>query len=210
MWKQNGQHHTEIVTSAIQILNNWEYAQDKTFDNSVGFITPTEGDMCWNQPQQGIVKVNTDAAIFEDSNLFSFAMIARDHNGRMLEALSRCKQGHINPDVAEAIGIREALSWVKRNDWPSVILESDCLAAIQAIRCSSVNLSYLGRVIDECKTLLKELRSRNVTLKFVRRSANMVAHYLARSSSSLADRRWGMRDVHPDLFRVLSDDLKMQ
>lgn len=184
VWKQKGREYTEIVTSPTQILNNWEFAQDKSFDSSFGFITQTEGDMCWKQPMLGTVKVNTDAALFEDSDICSYAMVARDHNGQMLKAKSSCRQGRSNPELAEAIGIREALSWVKEQDWPTVVVDCDWLL--------DVNLSYFGRVIDECKKLLVEFESRNVTLKFVKRSANKIAHYLAKYSSFLTDRRWEM------------------
>lgn len=85
---------------------------------------------------------------------------------------------------------REALSWVKSKDWPAAVVEIDCLSAIQAIGCSSVNLSYLGRVIDECKQLIVDLDSPNVILKFVKRFANMVVHYIAIHSDFLADRSW--------------------
>lgn len=209
VWKQRGREYKDIVTLAIQILNNWEFAQDKSFDFSFGFISQTEGDMCWKQPQTGTIKINTDAALFEDSNLYSYAMIARNHEGQMLQVKSSCRQGNADPEMAEAVGIREALSWIKEHNWPQGIVESDCLGAIQAIRCSSINLSYLGRVIDECKRLLLELKSRNVTLRFVKRSANMVAHYLARYSSSLADRSWEMGEAHSEFTHVLLNDLKV-
>lgn len=182
-WKQGGKECNEIVVSAVQDLNNWEFAQDKSFDYSFGFVTQTEGNTCWEQPRVGSVKVNVDAALFESSNLFSYAMVARDHNRLLLKAKSSCKQESANPELAEAIGIREALSWVKEQEWLATIVESDCLIAVQTIRCSSFNFSYLGRVIDECKNLLVELESKSVALKFVKRFANKVAHYLARYSS---------------------------
>lgn len=47
-------------------------------------------------------------------------------------------------------------------------METDCLVVTQAIRCSTINLSYLGRVIDECKQLLSDLGDRKVILKFVK------------------------------------------
>lgn len=166
--------------------------------------------MCWKQPQTSIIKVNIDAALFEGSNLYSYAKIARNHDGQMLQAKSSCRRGNTNPEMAEAVGIRKALSWIKEHNWPKVVVESDCLGAIQAIRCSSVNLSYLGRVIDECKRLLIELKSSNVTLSFVKRSANTVTHYLARYSSSLVDRTWDMGEAHPDLIHVLLNDLKVR
>lgn len=127
VWKQKGKDYVEIVQSDVQVLNYWESAQDKSFDSTIGFLTQSDGDVHWRQPQQGAVKVNTDAAIFEESNYYSYAMVARDHTGTMLEAQSSCKQGILNPDLAEAIGIREALSWVKSKDWQMVEVETDCI-----------------------------------------------------------------------------------
>ncbi|KAL8104689.1 hypothetical protein AgCh_028771 [Apium graveolens] len=209
VWNQKSQEYEDIVSSALRVLSNWESAQDKSVDITVGFLTQTDGEVHWKQPQAETVKVNTDAALFENSNCYSYAMVARDHTGAMLEAVSCCRPGRPNPELAEAVGIREALSWVKQKSWPSTIVESDCLGAIQAIRCSSIHLSYLGRVIDECKQLLSDLESRNVTLKFVKRSANKVAHFIARNSSSIADRRWDMGDTSPDLLHVLMNDLRV-
>lgn len=201
VWNQKGKEYEDIVISTLQVLNKWESAQDKTFDNTVGFLIQTDGAVCWEQPHVGQVKVNTDAALFTDSNCYSYAIVARDHSGTLLEAISCCKSGSLNPELAEAVGIREALSWVKSKDWSSAIIESDCLGAIQAIRCSSINLSYFGRVVDKCKKLLSDLEACNVTLKFVRRSANRVTHYIARKSNSIADRRWDMGEAHPNLIQ---------
>lgn len=53
-------------------------------------------------------------------------MLARNHDGLLLEAVSRCKQDIIYPDLAEAIGIREALSSVKERFFqPVVVLSLD-------------------------------------------------------------------------------------
>lgn len=86
----------------------------------------------------GTFKVNTDVAIFEDSNIYIYDIVGRDHDGQLLEARSSCKQGCLYPELAEAIGIREALSWVKEIKWPIAEVELDCLDSIQVIRCSSV------------------------------------------------------------------------
>lgn len=208
VWNQKGAEFVEVVESAIQVLDHWKNAQDRSYDSSFGFMTLTDGDVHWKQPQEGTIKVNTDAALFEDSNCYAYAMVARDHEGKLVEAISSCKQGKTDPELAEAIGIREALSWIKATAWPSVVLETDCLTATQAIRCTSVNLSYLGRVIDECKHLLSELDNRKVILKFVKRSSNNVAHFIARHSSSIADRIWSGENVPSEFIHVLLNDLK--
>lgn len=155
-----------------------------------------------------MIKINVDAAIFEDSGKYCLSMVARDSAGHLVAAVAKCRIGRVAPELAEALGIKEALSWTKNMITQPTIIESDCLAAIQAIRCSTVNLSYLGRIIDECKSLLSELKKRQVTLIFVKRSANKVTHFLARHNSSIADRCWYGGDAYPELYQVLCNDLK--
>lgn len=75
---------------------------------------------------------------------------------------------------------------------------------VQAIRSSSVHLSYFGRVIEECKALVLELQNRQVTLIFVKRSANKVANLLARHNSY---RVWIRESSYPELYHVLNKDL---
>nr|XP_017221408.1 PREDICTED: uncharacterized protein LOC108198150 [Daucus carota subsp. sativus] len=88
VWNQKGAEFVEVVASTIQVLDHWKNAQDRSYDSSFGFMNPTDGDMHWKQPQEGMIKVNTDAALFEDSNCYSYAMVARDHERKLIEALS--------------------------------------------------------------------------------------------------------------------------
>lgn len=74
-----GRDYEEIFNSGVMVLNNWESAQDKTFDPTIGLLTQSDRDVHWRQPQKGTVKVNTDATIFEESGFYSYAMVARDH-----------------------------------------------------------------------------------------------------------------------------------
>lgn len=150
VWNQKGEESDKVVDSAKLIFNQWFNVQDVSFDNSLGFMTPEDDREHWECPKEGTVKINTDAAIFSDSNQYSYSMIARNHAGELMEAKASCKQGKVDPELAEAIGIREALSWLKGKPWTEVTMETNCLIVVQALRCSSVRLSYLGRVLDEC------------------------------------------------------------
>lgn len=95
----------------------------------------------------------------------------------------------------------------KRNNTQEAIVETDSLVAVQAIRSNSSLLSYFGRVIEDCKRLLEELKGWKVALVFVKRSANSVAHYLARAGYSLADRTWRLSNAQPEFIDVLMNDL---
>lgn len=188
VWNQRRLEISEIVESAKSILNQWNSVQDRTFDRFMAFMNHNDGAERWHTPMTNRVKINADAALFEDTNSFSYAFIARDHEGKLVEAHSRSLRGRPGPDLAEAIGIREALSWVKNNSCDDAIVESDCLQVVQAIRSSISCLSYLGRVVQECRDLLASLSYKNVCFGFIKRSANKVAHFLARNHCSGADR----------------------
>lgn len=56
-----------------------------------------------------MIKINTNAAVFETSNCYNYSMIARNYDGELTETFSKCARGSINPEIAEAIELREAL-----------------------------------------------------------------------------------------------------
>lgn len=115
----------------------------------------------------------------------------------MIDAGMSTGGGHVSPGVAEAIGVREALSWIKKKGWKKVVLEMDCLVVVQSIRSEVLMLSYYGRIISECKHLLLGLNF--VSLVFVRRSANRVAHLLARASYYMSDHIVRVESVPSDI-----------
>lgn len=144
---------------------------------------------------------------FRGTKCYSIAFVVRDHEGKLVEARSTCLRGNPTPDLAETVSIREVLSWIKREQYCNTMMESDCLQVVQAIRSPFLVFSYLGEVVNECKVLLAELKNKNITFRFVKRTANKVAHFLARQNCSEADRIWRVGDVHSDSKVVLSNDL---
>ena len=86
-----------MVESAYSILNQWKSVQDRTFDHFMGYMTQNDGDEHWHSPMINSVKINFDAAIFEDSNCYSHAFVVRDHEGALIEARSKCLRDQVNP-----------------------------------------------------------------------------------------------------------------
>ena len=64
----------------------------------------------------------------------------------------------------------------------------------------------LWRVISECISLWESLPL--VSIVFVKRSANTLAHTIARASSSPADRQWSFEDLSPQIVDVLYHDIR--
>ncbi|XP_074378344.1 uncharacterized protein LOC141719879 [Apium graveolens] len=160
VWNQHSLDSAGVIESIMSVLNQWRSVQDKTFDHFMGYMTQEDGDGHWNPPSFNSVKINTDATIFKESDLYIHVFVVRDHNGRLIEAESKCRRGTMSPDLAEALSVREALSWLKEKDYGNIVIESDCLQVVQAIRSSFICVSYLGRVVSECHCLLVSLRNK--------------------------------------------------
>lgn len=134
----------------------------------------------WTAPCSGSIKVNVDAVLFEEEVKFGVGLVVRDERDFLREGCTILLHGKTESVIAEAVGIQEALSWIKAYSGGTAIVETDCLVAVQAIRSNIELGSLFGDIIQECKVLLRELS--DVSIIFIRRSANVVAYEFARAS----------------------------
>uniref|UniRef100_A0A803NTF1 RNase H type-1 domain-containing protein n=1 Tax=Cannabis sativa TaxID=3483 RepID=A0A803NTF1_CANSA len=135
-------------------LINGKLLQIMDVESSQIGLVAEDGAEQWCVPFGDIIKVNVDAAIFGESHSFGVGMVAHDSHGFLLEGCTQLFQGVVRPEIVEAIGVLEALSWIKRNQWQEVFLETDCLVVVQALRSSVAMLSLFGSIIEECENLL--------------------------------------------------------
>ncbi|XP_074377333.1 uncharacterized protein LOC141718856 [Apium graveolens] len=155
-------------------------------------------------PQQHWVKINIDAAIFADIKTIGIGGVIRDANGRFLKAMCKQVEGSWSPREAEALGLKEVLSWTKQYGFTQCVFETD--SKLLADTCNgSSRRSYFHNIVRECVELIKHFE--NVLVRFVHRSTNEVAHMLARVSLSMSDlQEWD--SVAPSfLSNVLTYDL---
>lgn len=139
-----------MVEFAVSVLNQWRNIQDRTLDPFTGYIPQDDGDKHWSLPIFNNVNFHSDAAIFDESSCFNHVFVARDYESRLMKARSKCLRWQSSPDMAEAIGTRESLSWIKDrvdSDHNTVVVGSDCLRIVQAVHISFMCFSYIGRMI---------------------------------------------------------------
>lgn len=74
-----------------------ESAQDKNFDNYLGFMTATDGAEHWIFPNTDTIKINVDAAIFNSFHSCNYAFIAKNCHGTLVEARAKYVQGSTTP-----------------------------------------------------------------------------------------------------------------
>ncbi|XP_062101909.1 uncharacterized protein LOC133809260 [Humulus lupulus] len=205
VWHHKKMSPASVVFLSSSMLNQWIQAQNKIEVPLAAFLTDADGADTWQKPSAGGIKINVDTAIFSNFGSFSYACIARNEAGNPIEAITSCKQGSMSPELAEVMGIREALSWIKQKKWSNVTIETDCLLVIQALRSNATMASYFGDIVFECKRLSQV--SSNISIVFVKRSANKVAHALARASYIPADRIFKVGDIPSSIMDVLLNEV---
>ncbi|CAH9089593.1 unnamed protein product [Cuscuta epithymum] len=93
--------------------------------------------------------------------------------------------GECLPCEAEALAIREALSWIKTAGWSNVDVESDALQLTRAIQ-SKGNESAFGIIVDDINEISASITG--IEFSHVKRSANRAAHDLAKAAGSMSGR----------------------
>ena len=116
-----------------QYLAEWKHAQPFSSQALYQVVELGDGADKWVKPLNDEVKITVDAAMFAEEAAYGVGMLARNSSGEVLEGKSKLFQGNIRPNIAEAIAVKEALSWSKESRWEKVVIESDCLAVVQAI-----------------------------------------------------------------------------
>ncbi|XP_074341789.1 uncharacterized protein LOC141679182 [Apium graveolens] len=193
VWNQRFSSVNRIVAAAKQYLTQWSIAQNRSTNTLLQPIFEGDGDCIWVNPQQNSVKVSVDATVFEDKDAAGLGLVVRDDKGVLLQAKTILWPSPVAPVRAEAMAVKEALSWIDGMQWPNVTLVSDCLVVIQAIRSKTPMRSQFGSILEDCRSYLRRLNK--ISLYHVKRSANMVAHTLARKSYNYPGRSFDRNSI---------------
>ena len=108
----------------------------------------------------------------------------------------------MNPALAETLSCREALRWLKELDMDNVLVEMDCLGLHLAITDSSFDATSHGVIIQDCLDLLSNFDNKNFC--FARRSANQLAHLLARAVGFQTGQEVWLDSPPPFIYDVMT------
>ncbi|WCJ19123.1 hypothetical protein M5689_001426 [Euphorbia peplus] len=190
VWSHSRIDGDNLLHMACTMLHNWQEVQGRPIITcgSVPQQTAAESGVQaitrWNKPPRRFFKVNVDASLVVGSGFLGIGGIIRDDAGIFCGAFSRKVRGNFSVREGEALGIREALSWVKNKSLEHVILESDAAFVVEHLRHHSFRSGY-GVILDDCKYLISSFN--DVSVNYVGRSANQVAHSLAKAAYSLTE-----------------------
>uniref|UniRef100_A0A803PSK2 RNase H type-1 domain-containing protein n=1 Tax=Cannabis sativa TaxID=3483 RepID=A0A803PSK2_CANSA len=183
---------------------DWYNAQKEDMDSSIDANRNLNEH--WTPPNFNQIKVNVDGTLFASERWYGIGLVARSSAGAIIQAKNMNKVGTFQPHEVEAIGIKEALSWIKNMGWTNVIVESDYhLRVINDLKKSKIMASLYGHIISDCKALLANVSS--VSFNFIKWSANKVAHVLARSSLVEVDHTFSSITLPTVIASLILEDL---
>ncbi|XP_074353507.1 uncharacterized protein LOC141703747 [Apium graveolens] len=126
----NNERRVEIASYLVQ----WRLAHRGYTGISYPNLVQGDGAVFWAKPQMDIIKITVDGATFTEFHASGIGMIARDDKGELILACTIQLGGLFSAEL--------------------VVIESDSLVVVQAIRSKVLKVSPFGRVIEECRRSL--------------------------------------------------------
>ncbi|XP_074266449.1 uncharacterized protein LOC141589722 [Silene latifolia] len=160
----------------------------------------------WERPKEGFVKVNVDAGVKEEDGV-SLGVVCRDCEGRVLWGISCVQEQVWEPQVAEAVAVLEGVMEARRRGYTKVVIESDCLQVIDALKRKAKGRSDLALVIDDILAASSYFNS--VLWSYTCRVNNSVAHSLAHLFPRSVGRFVWSGDLPPIANNAVSFDLSL-
>ncbi|XP_071926981.1 uncharacterized protein [Coffea arabica] len=144
---------------------------------------PEDRMFSWQPPPGSFLCLNTDAAIKKNEAKVGWGVVARCSKGKLRGAWAGSEDRKGIPAVEEAMAIRKALIFAKRNGWMNIIVQSDCKGIIDQIREGNLNDHLAGAVLFDIEVLSKGFSS--CLFSFIKREGNSVSHQLAKFALDL-------------------------
>ena len=132
-----------------------------------------------------IYKVNFDAAVFADLDASGVGVVMRNDKGEVMASLAARGPPIRDGEEAEALACQGALEFAVEAGFSKLILERDNLTVMKSLISLKPNRSRLGHIFEEIQCISAGLQS--FAVSFVKRSANTVAHALAKHARLLDD-----------------------
>ena len=170
-WRNKGWSVGHILHIVGKMMNQWQEAHHLKGMHSGNPQLPDPYPTTWQKPMVGWYKMNVDAAVDPNKSLIGCGSILRDAEGNFISARVALIQIRLSSNEAEAMSMREALSWLKHMQLPRVIVEMDSQMVNKALKCTSLYASPFAMLIADCQKLVSSMV--NLKLSFVKRSARI-------------------------------------
>ncbi|KAL8135283.1 hypothetical protein AgCh_010082 [Apium graveolens] len=161
-------------------------------------INRGDGAIFWVKPHHNEVNITVDATIFEDQGASGIGLLARNDEGHFFREKTICFLEAMNLALAEAITVKEILSWATEMMRTAVIVKLDCLEVFQldlegnelfgAQALATANAHFQG-AIHQAKAWKVGLEDANKKLEEANQRIEALEAQLASSTSDLETAR---------------------
>ena len=159
----------------------------------------------WQPPPCLQYKLNFDGAVFEGGDGSGYGAVIRNDKGQVMVAISAKGGAVSDSEEVEALACRKALEVAVDTGFTDLIIEGDNAAVMKTIaQVQQETYSRLGLIYEYIWCLLAGLNS--VMVSCVRRSANNVAHILAKHARLVANELVWMEEDPPPAAEALYPD----
>ncbi|KAL5743416.1 hypothetical protein ACOSQ2_026532 [Xanthoceras sorbifolium] len=128
----------------------------------------------------------------------------RNSAGLVMAAGSVKLCGSFSPSLAETLAIRRGMQLALETGFSPLLLESDCLGAINAVKARSVLCSDMGLVLADIFSLSSNLNV--VSFSFIPREENKVADSLAKFALGLSSDLFWLESCLPCVELLVHGD----
>ncbi|KAL5783297.1 hypothetical protein ACOSP7_008326 [Xanthoceras sorbifolium] len=158
----------------------------------------------WLAPSPGWVKINSDVAVDVRGRRLGFGVVIRDCTGKVLVSYTSLLLGLFSSDIGEALAILLGLRLAIDMGLSTVCVESDAASVVKQLSSQVSSCSDIGLILDDILSLVVNFAA--LSFSSVRRSANIVAHSLAKFVLSHQPVGVRLGSVPSSLARVVLDD----
>jgi hypothetical protein len=134
----------------LAIMEEWGKLRDLSPNRALKVVEH------WHPPERGWFKANADGAFSATDGQGGGGVILRDDEGVPIEAASFFFMQVTEPERAELLACRQAVRVVKEDAVRKLVLETDCVGAVNKLRAQDLYRSVHGPLVEEIKTLLRE------------------------------------------------------
>jgi hypothetical protein len=145
----------QILETAVSQLENFSKAEKGRRMESHKKPTPTT--VKWRKPSSGWIKFNWDATIDLERLRMGIGIIARDHSGTVLAAVSSLMLGITDPTTTEAVATWKMAEACVSLGYSKVILEGDSLEIVNSLQKDGCCWSRYSTMINDAKVLLDSI-----------------------------------------------------
>ncbi|KAL4368393.1 hypothetical protein GQ457_05G012340 [Hibiscus cannabinus] len=131
----------------------------------------------WIKPGPGQVKINVDGAWLVERRVAAIGVIARDHQGMMIDGCAMQVAGAHSAETVEACTFSTGVRMAIAKGWENVVVEGDAMSIINRLKDPGQDLSVVAYFLVDTKAALQT--HPGFIVQHIARDANRATHSLA-------------------------------